>query len=377
MNKLKRLIRQLSEVLIQRAIHSFVIVFRERPFLINSVENTTEPTKKEKSLLLILGCKNYSEVTESYHLKSLVDLHKILRLEQQSSDTPFLYRISDYKDNQRQVTKAFIKEDVLPYLPKAKILYPESWLISEQIKKDLVMVENDKTRYIFFPSEYEHTVLALSGLLQTKDDIYASAGVSSNVKVINKDLRWLNNNLISFTLIKGLLGPKVVGLFAPKQLFGEQIKINWKLPLFTVVLVFSVYLIGVQAYLELSLRDHQQKTVQLNEQLNPLFDQLNRNQEGKELVKTLSSFDNRTGWGVSVWVVLKPFLDENIDILSFNLLESEKVTIRARTSGKAASEILADLLEIKSVSSAQFVGNVYKRNNVEDFTVSIEMTNAK
>ena len=60
-----------------------------------------------------------------------------------------------------------------------------------------------------------------------------------------------------------------------------------------------------------------------------------------------------------------------------NFLVTNRISIRAQTSGVPASEILEELLQLENVKSAQFSGMVNKRKGTETFTIVIEVNDGE
>ncbi len=376
MNKPASLLNRTLKKLQRQIVKKAIIVFRGfEPFTIDIDGYKTTRAIKNKAPLVILGCAHFYEKSERYQLQSLVDINKILKLEQQSSEVPFLFKVGSYNGKERVVTKAFFKPTVLEKLPECNLIIPESWLVAEQLENTLSIVEYMKKKFVFFPKQYSYSFVEQAGLLQNLDDVYSSAGVPSTTKASESDVTWLNKKAVSFKALFSLT-TSLYGLITPNNL-KEKKQVDWKKPAIAFCSVLIGYLALSQLYLHFTLSSQQDISDELNTQLAPIFEQIETNKRNSDLANVLASFEGKSGWEVNAWLALKPLLNSDVQIFNINFLVTKRVAVRAQTTGKPASELLKEVLQLPSIKSAQFSGRVNKQKDSEIFTIMIEVDDGK
>lgn len=359
----------------QRVILKFFIVLRDGLYSVDIENNKAKSTKNSKGAVLVLGTSHYVERVESFQIKSYSDLIKVLRLEQENSEEPFVFKVGPYDGKERVVRKAFLKKSSIEQMPTTWLCIPESWLVTEQLKNQLVKVNYLGRNFVFLPDRYSNTFIEQSGFLQDIEAIYSSAGVPANVICNEHELDWLNEKITSFTGMFALY-PSVIGLRSPLS-NKNNASLNWKFPSIAFGVVVLIYLVLSQLYLNFTVSSEEQAYKENNKELAPIFSKIEKNSQNRNMAQVLASFDDREGWEVDAWLTIKPFLRENVKIFNVNFLVTNRISIRAQTSGIPASEILKELLQLESVKSAQFSGMVNKRKGTETFTIVIEVNDGK
>lgn len=374
MNKLFSLFHNVIQITKRRIIKTIFVIFRDEALSVDTNSFTTRPSTVRKPVLLVLGCAHYYEKVESYHLKNVLDLHKILKLEQQSSDDFFLYKIAEYDGKSRTVTKAFIKLSSLELLPAAHLIIPESWLISEQLNNEAAEIEYSDKNFVFLPKNLGYSFIEQTGFLKNVSDALSAVGAKQTLVVNQYDDHWLNKMVSSITTaLKFTLS--IPGLRPPNK--HKVLALNWRNIAYIFFGILLTYFASIHFFLSYTQSQAKEQSALLNKKLTPIFDQLSQNRKNIELVNVLASFEGKTGWEVDVWTVIKPLLSKDIKILNVNFLITKRIAVRANTTGKSASEILKEVLQQPLVNSAQFSGRVNKRKNSEDFTIIIEVKDGK
>lgn len=374
MNKLFALFHNVIQIIKRRVIKTIFVFFRDEALSIDTNGFTTSPSTVRKPILLVLGCTHYYEKVESYHLKKILDLHKILKLEQQSSDDFFLYKIAEYNGKSRTVTKAFIKHSSLKLLPASNLIIPESWLISEQLDHEAAEIEYANKKFVFLPNNFGYSFIEQTGFLKNVSDALSAVGAKQTLVVTQQDYYWLNKMVSSITSVFKFT-ISIPGLRPPTK--QKVLAFNWRNIAYSFFGVLLTYFASIHFFLSYTQSQAKEQSVLLNKKLTPIFDQLSQNRKNIELVNVLASFEGKAGWDVEVWAVIKPLLSKDIKILNVNLLITNRIAVRANTTGKSASEILKEVLQQPLVNSAQFTGRVNKRKNSEDFTIIIEVKDGK
>lgn len=374
MNKLFSFFHNFMQITKRRIIKNIFIILRDEALSLDTKNFTTRRTTLKKSALLVLGCEHYYEKIESYHLKNIIDLHKILKLEQQNSDDYFLYQIAEHNGKARAVTKAFIKPISFKLLPSSNLIIPESWLISKQLVKEAVEIEYLNKSFVFLPKGLGYSFIEQIGFLKSAADALSAVGAKQALVVTKRDTHWLNKQISSIRTILGFC-VSIPGLRPPKKQKEQQF--NWRNIAYVFFGILLTYFATIHLVLNYTHSQAKEQSVLLNKKLAPIFEQLSQNRKNIELVNVLASFEDKSGWEVDVWSVIKPLLSKDIKILNVNFLITKRIAVRANTTGKSASDILKEVLQQPRVSSAQFSGRVNKRKNSEDFTIIIEVKDGK
>lgn len=375
MNKLRTIVNDLFFTIKQRVILKFFIVLRDELYSVDIDNNKAKSAINNKAAVLVLGSSHYVEKVERFQIKSYLDLIKVLKLEQENSEEPFVFKVGSYDGKERVVKKAFLKKSALDKMPNAWFCVPESWLVTEQLDNQLVKVNYLGKSFVFLPDRYSNTFIEQSGFLQDLEAIYSSVGVPASTTCKEFDLKWLNRKVTSFTGLLGLY-PSIIGLRSPLS-NKNNTPLDWKLPSIAFGAVLLTYLVISQLYLNLTLSSEEQAYKENNKELTPIFSKIEKNTQNRNMAQVLASFDDREGWDVDAWLTIKPFLSENVKIFNVNFLVTNRISIRAQTSGVPASEILEELLQLENVKSAQFSGMVNKRKGTETFTIVIEVNDGE
>jgi hypothetical protein len=143
------------------------------------------PCNVAKPLLLILAKSCYQEEIESFPIKSASELKQLLEL-QRPKDALTRYFIGPYINNQRLVYKIFIDPNYAVQVSGARLLVPETVMLSEFAPLGFTSISLYATQTIisaqhlwYYKGPKQGLSVLQGGLVQTEDAARVMLGVSS------------------------------------------------------------------------------------------------------------------------------------------------------------------------------------------------------
>ena len=330
-------------------------------------------TEQNKSQVkcLILGVQHYQEEVVDYPIARYRDLIKVLKLEQKSSDKPFLFHIQKFDGKNRQVKKAYYSNQLLiDNQVEPLFLLPESWVISQSLNNNVVQYQQQERQYICVPSQYKNTVIELKGLLSNKEDACTALVVPQDIKYVEKDEPWLISQLLNGRNLIALW-PLFIGLKVTYKEERQQIDVLVFCTGTSFVLVS--YLLITSLLLGNSVKNLQEESDRLNAQLSPLLSLIEQTNQSKARAEQFANLNKVKGWEITDWRSISTLFTNGIKLININFLSTGKIALKIRSTSLSSSDVLELLLSQKSIAKADFLGGVKKNKNYQDYTIIVEL----
>jgi hypothetical protein len=178
---IKRMGKQTAERARRLALNAGVYFNGQEQFRLDA-----SPCNVAKPWLLILAKRCYQEHIESFPIKSASELKQLLEL-QRPKDPQTLYFIGPYTNNQRLVYKIFIDPIYAHLTSSARVLVPETVLLSKFAPRGLISItlhasqKSDAIQHLwYYNGPQQHLSVLQGGVVQNEDGARVMLGVSNN-----------------------------------------------------------------------------------------------------------------------------------------------------------------------------------------------------
>ncbi len=114
MSQFKHLVSNMLKSAENSLLQRYCLLLWDNCYTLNEgVLKTADEQDKKQVKILILGAQHYQEEVVGYPIARYRDLVKVLKLEQNSSEKPFLFQIQSFDGKKRQVKKAYYSDVLL------------------------------------------------------------------------------------------------------------------------------------------------------------------------------------------------------------------------------------------------------------------------
>jgi hypothetical protein len=322
---------------------------------------------KAGAKIIILARQHYQEFIKTYPIADLTELKSVLA--QEYAENPHVLHLFDQSEsNQTKVCTFVLDPAVLSTCPGWGY-FPETMLLANASVisgHDENVWDCSELQGFFFYCRDGLSISQKQGPLCANVAMFAlNNGLPEGLEVQTPSPAAYNSLLLS-GLKNCLARGRSFGRWVVYRGSGSAFNLKKWSQLFTGLLVG--YLLSVSLYMYLSIESRKSDIAALGDGVNQLLDSQNRQKSLADSFALFSQSQKGLQRTTPVWGIVQAMLENNVNLLSFSI-ENEKLTLRG--SAQRATDVLAMLLTISDVSSAEFTAPVRNENGVEVFVISV------
>ncbi len=322
---------------------------------------------KAGAKIIILARQHYQEFIKTYPIADLTELKSVLA--QEYTENPHVLHLFDQTESNQTKVCTFVLDPAVLSTCRGWVYFPETMLLANAS----VISSNDENVWdcselqgFFFYCRDGLSISQKQGPLCANVAMFAlNNGLAEGLEVQTPSPAAYNSLVLS-GLTNCLARGRSFGRWVVYRGSGSAINLKKWSQLFTGLLVG--YLLSVNLYMYLSIESRKSDIAALGDGVNQLLDSQNRQ---KSLADSLALFvESQKGLQrtTPVWGIVQAMLEHKVNLMSFSI-ENEKLTLRG--SAQRATDVLAMLLTISDVSSAEFTAPVRNENGIEVFVISV------
>lgn len=317
--------------------------------------------------IIILARQHYQEFIKTYPIADLTELKSVLA--QEYVESPHvLYLFDQSESNQTKVCTFVLDPAVLSNCP-GWVYFPETMLLANApviSGNDENVWDCSKLHGFFFYCRDGLSISQKQGPLCANVAMFAlNNGLPEGLEVQTPSPATYNGLLLS-GLKNCLARGRSFGRWFVYRSSGSAFNLKKWSQLFAGLLVG--YLLSVSLYMYLSIESRKADIAALGDGVNQLLDSQTRQQSLAESFARFTDSQKGLQRTAPVWGIVQVMLESQVNLLSFSI-ENEKLTLRG--SAQRATDVLAMLLTLPDIRSAEFTAPVRNENGVEVFVISV------
>ena len=328
------------------------------------------PALKITAKVVVLARQHYQEFLRIYPITDAKELKSVLK--QEFAESPYVLHQFDYSEpNQTKVCTFILDPAAIENCP-GWVYFPETMLLahapfaSDQEER---LWDCTKDHGFYF---YCRDGLSVS---QKQGPICASPAMFMLNNGLPEDLVEQVPSPQAYTraLVSGLKNCLIRGRSFGCWVIQKDVASGFNLKKWLLMSsgLLLAYLLIVTLYMHFGIESRKTAIAGLGDGVNQLLDSQSKQ---KELAESFDLFlKNKSGLShiSPVWGIVQVMLESKVSLFSFSI-EDDRLTLRG--SAPRATEVLATLLKIPDVASAEFTAPVRNDNGVEAFVISVSFT---
>ncbi len=327
------------------------------------------PAPKRRVSCLVLARSYYQESWNSYTIRSLKGLHKVLKqkdLKQKAEAPAQQHFIGPWRDGQRRVLTLTLNQQGQQLLTKAFTVLPESLVLSAACSEGFYQIEHGQQCYFLFNQEQQWQTAVRSPLMRDAERAKLALGCPSE-----QHTQHINEAQLGELITRGV---KQLGSHYWRQGWQKSVSTRsfaWRPTLAVAAVIGACYLALSSGYLLLERnllnRQLEQITPEVSELLTLQSDLADISASIEQLRQVYVNADTINGF----WQVLA-VVEQHQTQLTFMQGDGQQLSIGGQTEN--ALELLKTLHGLPQVEKAEFASPVRGSGGQQRFRIDLALT---